>query len=130
MTYKTAKKIAASGKIVICDRFPLPQIKFMDGPQVSRMTVNLRQTKLLKYLIHLEESYYSKITPPDILVLLRVDPSIACHRKTTEIEEEVFNRSKEMWEIDWRQTPAIVIDANRSSGEVLSEIKELVWSRL
>jgi thymidylate kinase len=67
---------------------------------------------------------------PDLLIVLRTDPEIAVERKFDESAESVQARSKEIWETDWAQTPAHVIDAGNSKAEVLSELKTLVWSRL
>jgi thymidylate kinase len=130
LTYLRARRLTANGKLVILDRFPLSQIKFMDGPQGIRLTANFPQTRLVKFLINLEESYYKKISLPDLLILLRVDPATAVQRKTDEIEDEVQARSTEIWEVDWKQTPAYIIDANRSKEEVILEAKKIIWSQL
>jgi thymidylate kinase len=130
LTYKKARRLATNGDLVILDRFPLPQIKFMDGPQVERMTINETKNRFIKYLIYKEESYYKKMKLPDMIVLLLTDPEIAARRKTDEKEEEVRARSTEIWEIDWNQTPVCVINANLTKMEVLSKVKKLIWSRL
>ncbi|MEN6408673.1 MAG: hypothetical protein ABFD44_03060 [Anaerolineaceae bacterium] len=130
LTYMKAKKVTANGGIAILDRFPLKQIQFMDGPQAVRMTQMIPRTKWIQYLIHLEESYYQKISLPDLLIVLHVGPEVAVQRKTTEIAEEVRARAAEIWEIDWSQTPAKVIDASHSREKVLSDLKELIWSQL
>ena len=130
LTYIKARRLATNGELVILDRFPLPQIKFMDGPQVARMTNSVHNKKLVKFLINMEESYYRKMDIPDLIILLLTDPDIAIRRKTDEIEEEVRARSTEIWEIDWKPTPVCVINANRPKIEVLSEVKRLIWSRL
>jgi thymidylate kinase len=130
LIYKKGLQLATNGGLVLLDRFPLSQIKFMDGPQVARMTVNLPQTRLLRYLSELEEDYYKKIGLPDLVILLKVDPIIASRRKTNEIEEEVRSRSGEIWETDWSQSPVIVVDANQSKEQVISEVKQVIWSRM
>jgi thymidylate kinase len=130
LTYKHAKSLVEQGYFVILDRFPISQIKFMDGPQGSRLTVNLPQNNLVRYLIKWEESYYKKIFMPDLLLLLRVDPNVAVKRKTTEIEHEVHARTSEIWEIDWSKTPAQVIDANQTKERVILEAKINIWSQL
>jgi len=129
-TYKRARRFATNGGLVILDRFPLQQIKFMDSPQIARMTRKNSATKLLKFLIRLEESYYQKMVIPDLLIVLRADPEIAVCRKTDEDQEEVRARSAEIWELDWKQIPAVVINANRSKEAVLSEVKNLLWTQL
>jgi thymidylate kinase len=130
LTYKKARRLATNGKLVILDRFPLSQIKFMDGPQVARMTASIPKKILVKKLIDLENSYYERISLPDLIILLRADPKIAIQRKKDESEEDVRSRSTEVWEIDWQETLAIVVNANHSKEEVLLEVKELIWPRL
>lgn len=130
LTYVKACRFATNGGVVILDRFPLSQIEFMDGPQAARMTTRISHTRLMNSLIHLEELYYQKMTLPDLLIVLRANPETAVKRKTDEIEEEVRARSTEVWEINWDQTPAYVIDANRSKELVVSEVKDLIWSRM
>jgi thymidylate kinase len=102
----------------------------MDGPQVARMSGKIPRTKLLRFLIRLEEGYYRKIVLPDLLIVLLADPEVAVRRKTDEDQGEVRARSTEIWELDWKQTPAVVINANRSKEEVLSDVKEILWSQL
>ena len=130
ITYKKARRLATNGKLVILDRFPLSQIKFMDGPQVARMTASIPKTRLVKFLINLELSFYQKIALPDLIILLRADPDIAVQRKIDEVDHEVRSRSTEVWEIDWAETPVIVVNANNSKEEVLGDVKELLWPRL
>jgi thymidylate kinase len=130
LTYIKARRLATNGDIVILDRFPLPQIKFMDGPQAERMTQSITKNRFVNYLINMEEGYYTKMNLPDLIVLLLTDPEIAAQRKTDEIETEVRARSTEIWEIDWKQTSACVINANLSKMEVLSDVKKLIWSHL
>ena len=77
------------------------------------------------------EGYYDRIRYPDILIVLRVHPDIAVHRKAgVEPESTVRPRSEEIWQVDWTDTPAIVLDAGAPRDEVLSEIKSIVWSRV
>jgi thymidylate kinase len=130
LIYMKARRLTTNGDIVILDRFPLPQITFMDGPQAERMTFNVPKNRFVKYLIKKEESYYKKMNLPDLIVLLLTDPEIAARRKTDEIEAEVRARSTEIWEIDWNKTSACVINANLSKMDVLSKVKMLIWTRL
>lgn len=130
LTYKKARQFAEKGGIVIFDRFPIPQIKFMDGPQVARMTTGVPKTRLIKSLTLLEEHYYRKINLPDLLIVLRVHPQIAVQRKIGDDEKDVASRSSEIWEADWTHTSAHVIDAAQSKEAVLAEVKNLIWARL
>ena len=142
-TYVRARRFAANGGLVILDRFPLPQIQLMDGPQarpfLSQLTdgpqadqfMRPHQTsRLVQRLVKLEENYYHRIVSPELLTVLRVDPEIAVQRKTDEDATFVRERSTGVWELNWDCTQAHVIDASRPQAEVLSELKSLIWSRL
>ena len=102
----------------------------MDGLQAERVPSNRQANWLIKFLIGLERNYYHQIVPSELLIVLRVDPEIAVQRKADEDAASVRARSAEIWELDWRQTPAYIIDASRSRAEVLSDLKNLIWSQL
>jgi thymidylate kinase len=130
LTYRKARRFAARGGIVITDRYPVAQITFMDGPQIARMTANLRPGRLTRFLIRLEEGFYRRIPAPDLTIVLRLDPETAVRRKTDETPESVRARSGEIWGIDWSGTNARVVDASGSREQVLSCLKELLWHHL
>lgn len=142
-TYLEARRLAANGGLVILDRFPLSQIKLMDGPQVERFVKELtlrqegkqfmsprRTSALVRFLKEREDSYYQQTVLPEVLIALRVDPEIAVQRKTDEAATSVRERSTEVWELDWNDIDAHLIDASRSRSDVLAEIKALIWSDL
>jgi thymidylate kinase len=129
--YRRARRLATNGAIVVCDRYPLSEIELMDGAVTRRVAEGASGTRLLKYLSALERSYYARITYPDVLIVLKVDPDLAVLRKQDEEDESFMRpRSEEIWHMNWGDTPAVVIDASRPKAEVLSEIKSVVWSRL
>lgn len=128
LTYKTARRFASNGGILISDRFPIRQIKRADSPNASiQMTNEKKDHWLVKRLINLELKYYHQMLPPELLIVLKLDPMIALQRKQ---EEGVLERSKEFWECDWEDTTAHVVDASQSKEEVLSQVMRLVWSKL
>jgi thymidylate kinase len=130
LTYTNVRRYANNGGIVISDRFPLTQIKLMDGHR-SHLIFDLEHVnKLVEILVRADEKYYQQISPPELLIILRVDPEIAVQRKTDEDAASVRVRSTEMWELDWKKTQAHVVDAGQSPAEVLSEVKALIWSEL
>lgn len=142
-TYLKARRFAAKGNLVILDRFPLSQIKLMDGPQVERFVSELaarpaarqflsphRTSAMVRHLEQRERSYYQQTVLPELLIALRVHPEVAVRRKTDEAASSVRERSTEVWELDWDGTGAHLIDASKSSGAVLAEIKALIWSEL
>jgi thymidylate kinase len=129
--YRHARRLASNGSIVVCDRYPLPEVKLMDWAVTAQAAAPTPFGRVATYLGRLERSFYDRIAYPDILIVLRVDPDLAVQRKIG-VERESFlrPRSEEIWRKDWRGTPAIVIDAGRPKAEVLFEIRSVVWSRL
>jgi thymidylate kinase len=140
--YVGARRFAARGGLVVTDRFPLPEIRVMDGPQARRFLAQPfdgperallsphPEDRLPSTLARLEESYYQRIAPPEVLVVLRVDPEIAVQRRTGEDVVPVRERSLEIWGIDWRHTNAHIVDGGKPKAEVLAEVKSIVWSEL
>jgi thymidylate kinase len=128
--YVRARRFAAKGGLVVSDRYPLRQIRMMDGPVAGLLPDSRTREPLMARLIHLESAYYRRIRDPDLLVVLRIDPEIAVARRSDEDQEFVRARCREVERVDWGDTPAFVVDAGRNRAEVLSEIKSLVWSRL
>jgi len=142
-TYVKARRFAAKGGLMICDRFPLPQIQLMDGPQARRFIRQLMEgpqtqrfmsprpaSRLAKFLVQREESYYHQMAWPEIVIVLRVDPEVAVQRKTDEDATSVRERSTEIWQQTWEGTNAHLIDASQSKADVLTKLKALMWSEL
>lgn len=127
--YFKARRFASNGGLAICDRYPTPQVKSMDGPNISRL-VGADRNRITEFLLKAETSYYRYIMPPDLLIVLKVHPEIAVQRKTDEPAEYVQARSLEVWELDLSETCAHIVDAGRAKSEVLSNLRSLVWSEL
>ncbi len=143
LVYKKAQRFATNDGLVICDRFPLPQIKLMDGPLSERFISQLiagplakrfmspRQTsRLARLLVKREASYYNQIVLPELLIVLRVDPEIAVQRRTDEDADFVRERSSEIWEQDWERTDFHIIDGSMSKTDVMTDLKTLIWAGL
>jgi thymidylate kinase len=141
--YVKARRFAAKGGLVIVDRFPLPQIQrmdgprtgrfvreLMDGPQAERLMSPRQGNRLTETLVKLEESYYQQVSSPELLIVLRLDPEIAVRRKTDEDADFVRERSTEIWELNWEDTDAHVIDSSQSKADVLTQLKALIWAEL
>jgi thymidylate kinase len=89
-----------------------------------------RHNPIASFLVRAEAAYYRRIMPPDLLIVLWVDPEVAVRRKTDENPDYVRARSGEVWRQDWRETGACVVDAGRPLTEVLCDIKSLLWAHL
>ena len=130
LAIRRLRRIATNGELVVCDRWPLPQLSLMDTPRIHRHLGPDNDSRLLRALSELELRYYRAMTPPDALIVLLVDPEVAVARKTEEPADFVRGRWIEMWRVDWDGMGAHVIDAGQSKEEVLSRLKSLVWSEV
>lgn len=130
LTYRKALRFATNGGIVISDRFPLPGIHFMDGPQIERMYGSGKKGWWIQWLIRQEKKYYRYVRRPDLMIVLRVDPRIAAQRKGEEDKESVVARSNEIWVHNWDLPNTHIIDASLPPEDVLGKVKALIWSYL
>ena len=130
LTYLKARRFSSNGGLVVLDRYSLPNLA-MDAPQCAQTAKDFNTSNwFLKRLMKIEAGYYRKIAIPDVLIVLKVDPEIAVKRKKEESAVSVRARSRLIWEFDWSNTPAHVLDASLPKNEVLAQIKSLVWEHL
>jgi thymidylate kinase len=126
--YRRARRFASDGGIVITDRYPLAQVRSMDGPRAA--SVLPHGGRLAAWLVRTEQAFYRHILPPDVLVVLRVDPEIAVRRRSEQDQTRVRARAEEVWTLDWQPTGAVVVDGGRPWPVIHTEIQSLIWSRL
>ncbi len=125
-----AARAAARGCIVLCDRYPLPAMARMDGPQIGRATGGATTGAAVRHAERRENLYYEPFTGPDLLFVLQVPEQVARSRKPEDDAERVTRRAREMFEIDWEGTGAVVLDATRPAAEISREMKRHIWSAL
>ena len=127
--YGRARRFAARGGIVVSDRYPLPQLRSMDGRRTGVVETLTAVGPLARNLAAYERRCYEHIREPDVLVVLRVDPEVAVAR-ADEDPNFVRPRSQEVWYADWTGTRGHVVDANRPRTDVLAAVKAIIWSEL
>jgi thymidylate kinase len=130
LTARRIRRIAANGGLVLCDRFPLRELKLMDGPRVERVRDPERWRWLTDLLATHERRYYQGIAPPDVLIVLLVDPETGVARQPTESADSIRARWGEVWSIDWEAAAAYVVDASQSRQAVLSRLESIIWSEI
>jgi len=132
--FARARRFADAGGIALCERYPVAQNRLLVGPEISRLFKRGRGTRrasaLVRRLIRVEQRYYDRITRPDVIVVLMLEPEIAVRRKTDEPAAYVRTRSRIIWETDWTQTGAHLVDAGRSLREVLTDLRALLWAEV
>ena len=127
--YRLARRAADQGTVVVSDRFPLPGIELMDGPRTPHLP-GLERRPLARWLSALEVRCYRAIDPPDLLVVLRVDPEVAVARRPEQDADFVRRRAGEVWTHDWTTTDAVVVDASQSSDAVLDQVHQAIWAAM
>ena len=131
LAYRRARRMVSAGRIVISDRFPLPEIELMDGPLAAKMLHTPGASRLARYLAGREREYYARIHDPDLLVVLSVDPDLAVERRRGIDDVDVVRRRcEEIRDRDWSRLDPVVVDAGRPKDDVLAEIKSAIWSRI
>ncbi len=129
LTFRRARRFGNAGGIVVSDRYPHPVLQSMDVPMIQA-AAGPGPNGLVRKLQRLERSYHDRIDPPELLVVLRVDPETAARRKTDEPADYVRRRVAEVWDIDWEAASVPVVDATRSPEEVGAELRALIWDAL
>jgi thymidylate kinase len=128
--YLKARRFTSNGGIAICDRYLVPGISLMDGPNIAQSLVGTQLNWFSKALLKAEQKHYQLINPPDLLLVLRVDPEIAVRRKTDEQEQHVRTRSEEIWRADWSNTGAQLVDASQPPAAVLADLRDRIWQQV
>jgi thymidylate kinase len=130
LTVRRIRRIATNGGLVLCDRFPLRELKLMDGPRVERVRDPDRWRRLTDWLAARELRYYQAVTPPDVLIVLLVDPETGVARQPTESADSIRSRWREVWSVDWDAVAAHVVDAGQPREAVLSRLESIIWSEI
>jgi hypothetical protein len=129
--YRALRRVADAGGVVVSDRWPMPQLRLMDGARVSWVLERSpHASRVLRWLARTERRAYANIASPDALVVLRIDPELAVARRPEDDPAYVRSRNGEVFETDWSAVGAAVVDASQPPGEVLAAIRSAVWDRL
>jgi len=128
--YLKVRRFTARQGLAICERYPVPENHQFVGPRIEELVGSVPYPRLAAFLARAERRYYDRIGPDSLLVVLRVDPETAVRRKTTEPGDYVRGRAQAVWDTDWSQTRARVVDANRPLPDVVADLKRIIWTAL
>jgi O-antigen/teichoic acid export membrane protein/thymidylate kinase len=123
-----ARRLAAGGAVVVCERYP--DITTLAGPTIQQLQYPMPQARVAHWLVTAEVRYYERIPPPDCVAVLLVEPEVAVQRKQDEPAPYVRRRAQLVKDSDWTGTEARLIDANRGLPEVVRDLKCVMWSVL
>jgi thymidylate kinase len=121
---KRAQHLASRGSVVICDRYPLPQIS-VDGPRAGAPGAD----GLSRRLATIDRRYHARIPSPDIVIVLAVTPDVAMRRRPEADPRVIDARAREVLDAAW-SADVVVIDATQPFDAVLRDVKLGLWSRL
>ncbi len=126
--YSTFKKINSrlnAGYVVLIDRYPLSEITQMDSPRMKAIFGDNR------FLSHGEMKIYQKITSPDIMVLMVVEPETAARRQSGDGYDYVIRRATEVNRVAEKLTSKVsIVDANKDIAGVQKQLRLIIWDRV
>lgn len=133
-----ARKSAANGEIVICDRYPSETIGAMDSPRLEEIsTGNAKISKIYNYLARLEKKIYRQIPPPDAVLQLRVSVETAKKRNQERIkagkESDAYLESRHRQSREWNMAGTkyvVPIDTELPLIETILNVKQNIWEIL
>jgi thymidylate kinase len=128
--YRRARRFATAGGIAICERYPTPEGWALAGPSDVQGLAPEATSTLAARLRQWERRYYERMTSPDVVFLLQVDPDTAVSRKTNEPAAYVRERAQLTWDTDWSRSGARIVDAAQPLPQVLSTLKAELWGTL
>ena len=133
-----ARRWAAQGTIVICDRYPSEVIGAMDSPRLRESPTKGRILQgIHNGLARLEAQLYSQIPPPDITFRLTVSVSTAKHRNRERIkidkESDAYLESRHRQNQEWQKAGTRYIydiATERPLAETILTVKRAIWEIL
>lgn len=128
--YRRMRRFATAGGLALCERYPLPENRALVGPSEAQGFCTALQSRLAAWLRRAERAYYARITPPDLVLVLKVDPDTAARRKTNEPEGYVRARAGLLWNTEWTSCGAQIVDARRPLTAVTADLQARIWSAL
>jgi thymidylate kinase len=130
LLYRRVRRFAAQGGLAICERYPIPENHALAGPSAAQGLATAAQSRLASWLRDVETTYYARIGNPNLLVVLQIDPEAAVARKTDEPADYVLARARLLWDVDWSNASARIVDAGRPLEQVVAELRFHLWENL
>jgi thymidylate kinase len=133
-----ARRSAASGEIVISDRYPSEMIGAMDSPRLrGELTKSGMMSVVINWLARLEQRIYKQIPPPDIVIRLKVSIETAKKRNRERIkagnETDVYVESRHRQNREWYMSGTkwiYDIDTEQPLEETILSTKKTIWESL
>lgn len=133
-----ARRSAANGEIVICDRYPSEEVGVMDSPHLGQdLTRGGLLMVVYNWLAGVEKRLYHQIPPPDVVLRLRVSIETAQKRNRERIkshkETDAYVESRHRQNKDWHRVGTKYIydiDTEGLLEETILRAKKAIWKSL
>jgi len=132
-----ARRLAANGVIVICDRYPSETIGAMDSPYLRGNPKGGIISAVYNWLVRLEHRLYKQIPPPDIVLRLKVSIETAKRRNRERIkagkETDTYIESRHRQGGEWHRSGTKYtydIDTEHPLAETILSVKKTIWGSL
>jgi len=127
---KKARRLTASGSVVIADRYPQDEVHHInDGPKIGlgdqdswiRRSFSRRELALYRTMARL---------PADLIVKLMVSAEVAMARKPDHRRAEIERKVGIVRGLRFEGSKVVAVDADQPLEQVLLEVKRAVWEAL
>lgn len=131
-----ARRSAAHGDIVICDRYPSGNVGAMDSARLRPVTTaSGLGVSIYNWLARLENRLYEEIPPPDVVLRLHVSLETARRRNRDRIKKEgdAYLISRHKQNKEWHKAGVKYvydIDTETSLTETSLDIRRRIWGTL
>ena len=131
-----ARRWAAEGEIVICDRYPSRMIGAMDSPRLVEEPLKTGPAvTIYNRLARLEKRLYEQIPPPDLVLKLKVslDTAKKRNRERNGEEGETYLEARHRQSQDWYMPGTRYvhdIDTEQPLAETICRVKGTIWESL
>jgi thymidylate kinase len=133
------RRAAASGEIVICDRYPSAKVGVMDSRRLQEDPSNEGiVARIYNRLARLEQRLYAQISPPDIVLRLKVSVETAKQRNRDRVksdkESDDYLEFRHLQNQNWWHMNGVKyvydIDTGGSLEETILIVKKAIWEVL
>lgn len=131
VTARTLHAQAGRGDLVLCDRYPSPQVGAMDSARLRLDGARGWRA----WAARLEQELYRKIPPPDLVLELSAPPDVAVRRNrerdkpTKESDEQVLRRHA-AGQVPTFPAVTLPLQTDDSLDRTLARAKGAVWREL
>lgn len=130
-----ARRDAANGDLVICDRYPSDTVGAMDSPRLPEpQDQDGLVGAITAGLARLEQRLYRQIAPPDTVLRLHVSIDTAQRRNRERVkdgkesDEYVASRHRQIREWHKSGTKYVYdVDTEKTLAETIANVKKAIW---